>query len=343
VAACLVGAARAGAATTFGSTLAGTPNIGALSNSVSTGITSNGISAAAPSDGVITAIRVRHGTSTASPGMYAYRILSGQASPFTARPATPSGANDVFLSWRPTVAATEVYFPTDTDGQRIGIPISAGERLALWTEKIADGSAAPPFWSSTGGTSSAARHDGGDHTSGTANYSTFGGLDALIQGTLEPDADGDRFGDDSQDLCKSLAGSQRGCPPGTVLTTGQAGQTVQVVQVVQTTVSGLARFTSVTINKARSKLSVGVLCPGGRSEKCQGSTSASTADKIQLRAGAAKKGVLALGSAKFNIKSGASKTLTIKISKQNRQRIKALKKLRLKLTLNESSSSKKTL
>jgi hypothetical protein len=339
----LAGAAPAQAATTFGSTLAGTPGGGLPANDVLTQLTGNGISATAPSSGVVTAIRVKHGTSTPSPGLYAYRILTGDgsgASPsFTARPATASGQNDTFLSWRPSFAVTEVYFPTDASGQRVGIPIAAGERIALWSEKQADGSAAPSFVSTAGGTAAVKV---GDHVSGTATYFPFGSaVEALIQGTLEPDADGDHFGDESQDLCPGLAGSGRGCPPGTVFTTTQG--TTQVVQVVQTSVSGLAQFGAVSINKDRSKLSVGVSCPAGRSQSCQGTTSAETAGKIALHAGSAKSKVLKLGKAKFKIKSGASKTLTIKISSANRKRVKSLKRLRLKLTLTESSSSKKTL
>jgi hypothetical protein len=39
------------------------------------------------------------------------------------------------------------------------------------------------------------------------------GLEAYVQATVEPDADRDRFGDETQDQCPGSAGSQNGCPP----------------------------------------------------------------------------------------------------------------------------------
>jgi hypothetical protein len=87
-----------------------------------------------------------------------------------------------------------------------------------------------------------------------------------------------------------------------------------------------------------------VSCPAGRSQSCTGKVSAATADKIALhRAATAKKAVVKLGSANFKISSGASKTLTIKLSLKTRKRIKSLKTLRLNLTLTETSTRKKTL
>jgi hypothetical protein len=335
---CLLAAGPASAATNFGSTLQPPVLFGAFANSVSTPIAVAGGSATAPFSGVVTAMRVKHGTSTASPGVYAYRILSGAASPFTGRPATPSGANDVFLAWSPTVAGTDVYYPIGADGQPVGVPISAGERLALWTEKAADGSQAPAFWGSATG-ASAARHDGSDNASGSVAYSSFTGLEALIQGTLEADADGDRFGDDSQDLCKGVPGPERGCPSGTVFFTTKPAPVVQTVQVVQTSGGGLVQLTSATINKGRSKLQVGLACPAGRPSGCRGSIVVKTAAKVQLDPGSAAKGVLTLGSAGFKIGAGARKTLVIQISMPNRKRIASLKKLRLEVKLSESTTS----
>lgn len=204
--AALVAAPSAGAATTFGSTLAPAVVFGALANSVSTNLDVANTSGTAPFDGVVTAFRVKHGKGAASPGAYAWRILTGSASPFNGRPATPSGQNDVYLAWPLTATpGVEAWFPTDAQGHAVGVPIKAGELIALWTEKIADSGAAPAFVASGPG-STYLRHDGSDHISGTQTYSTFGGLEALIQGTIEPDADGDHYGDETQDPCPGVPG-----------------------------------------------------------------------------------------------------------------------------------------
>jgi hypothetical protein len=39
------------------------------------------------------------------------------------------------------------------------------------------------------------------------------GIEAYVQATVEPDADGDRFGDETQDQCLGTAGSANGCVP----------------------------------------------------------------------------------------------------------------------------------
>ena len=52
------------------------------------------------------------------------------------------------------------------------------------------------------------------HPVGTSlTYGSFENKELLIQGTVEPDADGDTFGDESQDHCVGAAGAQAGCPP----------------------------------------------------------------------------------------------------------------------------------
>jgi hypothetical protein len=202
----LVLAPVAAASTTFGSTLAAPVGFGAFGNSVSSNLAAANTSATAPLDGVVTAFRVKHGRGGASPGAYAWRILTGAASPFAGRPATPSGQNDVYLAWPPSAnPGIETWFPTDAQGHAVGVPIRAGELIALWTEKMADGGTAPAFGAFSSG-ASYLRHDGGDHASGSQAYAVFNGLEALIQGAIEPDADGDQYGDETQDPCPGVPG-----------------------------------------------------------------------------------------------------------------------------------------
>jgi uncharacterized repeat protein (TIGR01451 family) len=203
-------AAPAGAATTMGPSLDNTtPNFGQLANYTTSGISDvGGTSAAAPVSGVLTAIRLRRGAAGADPGVYAYRITSGVPPNLTARPATPSGANDVYLGFKPSSpSGIDTYFPTDGEGRPVGIPISAGEFLAVWTQKTADGSAAPAFTDGASGS----RYDRvvGD-VLGTQQSNDEFPFRVLVQGTIEPDADGDHYGDETQDGCPGDAAHHSG-------------------------------------------------------------------------------------------------------------------------------------
>ena len=44
------------------------------------------------------------------------------------------------------------------------------------------------------------------------------GLEVLLQFTVEPDADGDGYGDETQDACIGTPGTLVGCPPSSVIT-----------------------------------------------------------------------------------------------------------------------------
>lgn len=146
-------AATAGAATVFGPPIdALTPNFGTPSNTTTTGtMLAGGVSAAAPVSGVLTRLRLRRGTAGADPGVYAFRIMSGTSPVLTARPASPSGADDVYLGFKPgSAAGIDSHFPTDASGDAVGIPIAGGEYLAIWTQKLAAGEA-PAFTTSATG------------------------------------------------------------------------------------------------------------------------------------------------------------------------------------------------
>ena len=47
-----------------------------------------------------------------------------------------------------------------------------------------------------------------DHVAGTASYNTIDGFEALINADLEPDADRDGYGDETQDNCTTIANDQ---------------------------------------------------------------------------------------------------------------------------------------
>jgi hypothetical protein len=58
-----------------------------------------------------------------------------------------------------------------------------------------------------------------------------------LSATIEPDADGDLFGDESQDRCPTLAGSAQGCPKADLAVTTTAGQGAESDQVTATVVA----------------------------------------------------------------------------------------------------------
>lgn len=197
----VVHAAGAQASTTMGPTLEGTtPTFAVVADTQTAGILiEGGASAAAPVSGVLVKIRMRRGASPADPGSYAYRIFNGTSPNLTARPATPSGANDVFLTVPvSTPAATETYLPADANGDRAGIPIAQGEFLGVWMQKQAFA-----FTDSPSGSQYVRL--AGDVFNTQRAYSPFSGFRLLVAAVIEPDADADKYGDETQDECPSDA------------------------------------------------------------------------------------------------------------------------------------------
>ncbi len=96
---------------------------------------------------------------------------------------------------------------------RVRIPVLAGDRIGLAT--AANAAAAPPAC----GLSTAIPADQvylGADFSGSATLMPSDTFRLNIAATLEPDADGDGFGDETQDNCFGAIGPNNGCPPTTV-------------------------------------------------------------------------------------------------------------------------------
>lgn len=204
-AAALAVPASAAAATTFGSDLP-VPTAGLPAGNQATNVNQpagTAAPAATPVGGVLVRIRLRHGATNATPGSYAFRILSGSLPNFTARPATASGADEK-IPFPPTTAARiATYVPTDADGRPTGIPIAAGERLAIWNSA----GTTPVSIAGVGMINFLAM----DHVTGPQGYgSTLGHM--TLQGVVEPDADGDKYGDETQDDCPTDAARLDPCP-----------------------------------------------------------------------------------------------------------------------------------
>ena len=187
------------AAVTIGSSLSAAPTSACTSPTGCTATTLSSVSrpVAAPSNGVVVRFRIKHGPAPPGTG-FKFKIL------------TPVSSDPVsfVLAWQSpqipfgdyTTGGTDLMQPLDARNRPAGVAISAGQRIA------ASAPGGVGFQGSVPG-SAVGEHDG-DHASGSAGYSTHGGHEALINADVEPDADRDGYGDESQDNCPTLANDQ---------------------------------------------------------------------------------------------------------------------------------------
>jgi hypothetical protein len=198
---------EARAATTIGSDLSGAP-ISACASV--TGCTAANLSGSgsrpitAPSGGVVVRFRIKHGPAT--PGAtYTLKVLSGsgaivaELTSFALERQLAPIQFDNFAT-----GETDVVQPLDGAGRPQGIPIASGQRIGVFVP------GGIGFQGARAGYA-VAEHDA-DHSAGTAAYTRFTGYEALVNADIEPDADGDRYGDGSQDNCPAIANDQTSNP-----------------------------------------------------------------------------------------------------------------------------------
>jgi hypothetical protein len=209
----VLGAGTAHAATVIGSDLSVAPSVGtARGNFTNDTVARGAVGPSAPSAGVIVEIRIRRGATGADPGDYAYRILSGTPPNLTARPATVSGANEYLTFPANSPAAVDSFVPRDGQGSPRGVPIAAGERIATFTEfdsGIGPPSEAPLIDEAVG--SVLAGPVSLDHFTGPQPYFGVPNRNRLVQAIIEPDADRDGYGDETQDRCTTDATTHGTC------------------------------------------------------------------------------------------------------------------------------------
>ncbi|HEY6638550.1 MAG TPA: hypothetical protein VIZ61_12775 [Solirubrobacterales bacterium] len=203
----LVAPSAASAAATVGAAdLSGTPveQCGGLAqtcNFVPLNTPSGAEEPGSPITGVITSLRMR---------------TTGGAVTFMIRPVRKNATMALtFLNVGP-----EVAFPVAADGNPVGhiteangvhLPITAGDRLGLGYTNVSPA----PMIGAIGGARAcgSSQGPGNTHPVGTEKtYSTGCPAELLVQGTAEPDADHDGFGDETQDQCPTNAGTQGPCP-----------------------------------------------------------------------------------------------------------------------------------
>ena len=152
--------------------------------------------ATSPSSGVVVQFLVRSSAEDTVTLALAHQISPGVTNYFTAAATGPEvnldGANDLQpVSARIPVAAGDsaaLIDPTSPAFSAVSCPVGGGNppSLSEFSPPLAPGDSRLP-------------------TAGA-------GCELLVQAIAEPDADGDLFGDDTQDGCPGSAGPDNGCP-----------------------------------------------------------------------------------------------------------------------------------
>jgi hypothetical protein len=189
-----IGAAPAHASTVIGSTmLAGPPSTtifasGTLAMTALPGANTAPGGVVAPSSGVITSWTIRLGASTTG-NTIALRVVGGNTAISTGRvyPVPATAGIHSFPERLPIVAGQALAIGVTVNAGMIPLAIvTAGSNSNAWAGAFADGTTRAPDDVST--------------------------LELLMQAVLEPDADSDGFGDETQDGCLGEAGPRGGCP-----------------------------------------------------------------------------------------------------------------------------------
>ncbi len=183
----------ASGAVTVGETF--TPNLGCGSPNLSLQTASPGGLYSAPSSGVLTSWSFQAAAVANSPTGLKFKV------------ARPLGGND-FRAIGESVR--EPITPSALNTFPIRIPVEAGDVIGYFNDTGAAHCVrnAPAPYST--------RFVNSDLLPGsTATFMTVGLLQIDIAALLEPDADGDSFGDETQDDCPTDGGAQGPCPPDT--------------------------------------------------------------------------------------------------------------------------------
>jgi hypothetical protein len=203
-AALLILPAAGQAAQIFGSSLEHEPNqqdckeLGPCTIAANVEVPAEGqlTSAGAPSAGVITSLRIR--AAVEAPTQVTFRVAA----------VTPIGMNPI--SAMATAAGTGPTVTLQTASKEsppqqfpARLAVKKGQHLAV------DGTGLEATYDSSGSKFSYAFAP--PLVDGTATASTEFLGELLVQATLEPDADGDGFGDETQDRCPSQATTQGAC------------------------------------------------------------------------------------------------------------------------------------
>ncbi|MDQ3725450.1 MAG: hypothetical protein M3335_06130 [Actinomycetota bacterium] len=199
----------------------------------------------APSSGVITSWSIRSGVS----------VISHKVRLRVIRNHTGAGSGPV--ETLPNVAGIYTYAAR--------IPVQANDRIGVDTLDVPELKGAPIIRASATGAGinywMVALADGETRNPTTSSSS----IELTINATIEPDADGDGFGDETQDLCPSVGNGGAACPPtGGGGTGGGGGSTPPPPPVEVAPETKIAKGPKGTIGVPRATFRFGATLAGSR-------------------------------------------------------------------------------
>ena len=215
----LLAPAAANAAELIGSPLTGNPTNGICGGCDASAVqiagpTIGGLPLSPTQDGVIVSARIKHSFTGGTPGdTFGITLLTGiGGTVFRAR--QPGRLTPVTYGTNLPAGTTEIV-PKDADGTPHGVRITTTDRLGLF-EDNSPGQSGPAVLSAVVNAQPVAGAQTnialGVQSSGQADYSIpLSDVDLLVQASVEPDADGDEYGDQTQDRCPAQADTQGDC------------------------------------------------------------------------------------------------------------------------------------
>lgn len=240
----LLGASGASAATEFGDACFGNDDTSAPITIFEISSTENPLPTAAPVSGVVTKMKVN---------------LIGGAPTF---PVSLKVLREIAPNTVQIVGEANGTIGAGASSIDARIPIQAGDRLGFFSPS----SFGAIICEEGGGGSIVGIFEGGGTPGGTA---TFGSGPAPIRvpvfASIEPDADNDGFGDETQDACPQSAATQVACPAVTLSTTKQVKKGSVVIIVTTSTPAPVTVNGVVKLGKGKkAKLNGGTknLTPG---------------------------------------------------------------------------------
>jgi hypothetical protein len=259
-------------------------NVAQPSTLISTGNSDGKSQAVAPFDGVIVEWRAL--------ADYYPQIFDATVSLRVARPL-PIG--DQFLALR----SDTVPAPTDEAGivgaEDVRIPIRAGDVIGLTTKGGVNArivSALPE------GREVYVNGTLPDGSSGALALVVLGGM-APVQADIEPDEDGDGWGDESQDGCPTDANTHGPC----------GAETVKKVR-----------------SRGRKKIKVQVVCPSGRETACSGELAVDSNRALKLGRSHAQ---IAFGQKSYSVETGERGKVGFKLTSAERKLLRKKKRIKV--------------
>ncbi len=216
------------------------------------------------------------------------------------------------------------------------LPIAAGERIGIVADNPIDFAVYSPF----AGVDMTVISNGVPPYNGEPYGQVFGGTALAIGADVEPDADGDLYGDETQDCAPADATRQDGCAPPIPVPIPQP-LSVGVSGGPNTCATNCASSGAVVIRGPVSAPSSGdgsriyipLSCPAAATQPCGGYLIVNPPPAKKASAAAAKP----LARVAYSVAPGATKRFTLQLSKAGRALLKRKRRLAVVITIQPSA------